>query len=76
MNTINDYLLRLDRPDFRTAATIPCRFMPLDFGFADNPFESRHSSRREPRGPCVDIRFDCASEISTSIESGHEENDW
>lgn len=31
--------------------------MPFTFGRASSPFDARHSSRREPRGPCVDIFF-------------------
>ena len=49
--------LRCDLPDFRRAAGRPCRFMPFGAGRAGMPFESRHCSRRELRGPCVDIRF-------------------
>lgn len=51
------HLLRCDRPDFRRAAIPPCRFMPFNAGRAVMPFESLHCSRRELRGPCVDIRF-------------------
>ena len=30
--------------------------MPRDFGRAGRPLDARHCSRRELRGPCVDIR--------------------
>ena len=65
------HLLLLGRPGRTRAAIPPCRLRPFDFGRAGMPFDNRHSSRREPRGPWVDTRFDddvCLAGPSTSIE--------
>lgn len=76
----NDHRLRCDRPAFRRAASPPCRFMPFVLGCAGMPLDSRHCSRRDPRGPCVDIRVDdsfpAAAPESRSIASvtGREES--
>lgn len=48
------HLLRDGLPAFRRAANPPCRFMPRRFGTGSIPFDFLHSSRREPRGPCVE----------------------
>ena len=62
------YLLLLERPPFRLAATPPCRFIPFLAGRATIPFDFLHSSLLELRAPCVDMRFDRGSE-STCMES-------
>ena len=68
-----DHLLRCERPDFRFPAGRPCLFIPRDCGRAGIPFALRHSSLRELRGPCVDIRLAASVEeaapVSTSIPS-------
>lgn len=67
------YLLLFERPAFRRAANPPCLFMPFREGCAERPLDNRHSSRLDPFGPCVDIRFDDddgdSESLSTCIES-------
>lgn len=54
-------------PAFRLAATPPCRFIAFLLGLGVIPFDVRHSSRRECRGPWVDMRL--AFSVSTTIDS-------
>lgn len=69
-NIKEGYRLLLDLPAFLRAATPPWRFIPVGLGLAARPFDVRQSSRREPRGPCVEIRSDFFEpSASTSIES-------
>lgn len=65
------HLLRFERPAFRRAAKVPCRFIPWGVGRGAMPFDFLHSSLLELRGPCVDVRFDCDS-VSTCMESGED----
>lgn len=66
--------LRCERPAFLRAAGTPWRFMVLlTFGRPTRPLDSRQDSRRELRGPCVDIRavvLEDAPFASVSILSG------
>ena len=69
---VESHRLRCDLPAFRRAATPPWRFMPREVGRAAMPFDARHCSRLELRGPCVDIRFELEAEDpapSSSIAS-------
>jgi hypothetical protein len=63
-NVVNNHRRRCDRPGFRAAAIPPCLFMPLDLGRGVKPFEARHCSRLELRGPCVEIFFSPAGSTS------------
>jgi len=47
------YRRRCGRPALRNAAIPPCRFIFRAFGRAGMPFDRRHCSLRELRGPCV-----------------------
>lgn len=67
--TLPSHRLRADFPALRLAATPPCLFIPRDLGRGANPFDFLHSSFREPRGPCVEIRFVDDEVLSRSIRA-------
>jgi len=51
------YRRRFDLPDRYAAATTPCLLSLVDLRRGGKPFEALHSSRRELRGPCVEMRL-------------------